>query len=417
MIARVVAGVPATGSPDGLLASRQQPNEPTLKRRGRGGEGGSVVRSRKSPPRTGIVNCMPSESDHSALRSIFDADFAKANWHSALVGVAALLAALGLIAVFGNTGLVAALAALFVIVAGRSGDERRSLADQAVFAAVGVVVGYVSVTIAGSVTAVAAFAFVATLIATLAAAWGKGPAIRGVMLVIWLVMALSIGQSTDAAGEIAAAFGIGALIGMLASAIGARMAAGREEPDVATEERDAGREDVDGVMTIARAIRSRVGALAVLRALAVAITVVLGYWLFPDHRMWAALTAVIIVRPPAAETLTVGVGRTLGTVAGVAVGAAAAAVFDNSTALLVAAFLVAAFLMIALQPVSYVLFTAALTSLLLLTQAIVSEDVSATGSDRIWATFVGVATAFLIIGAVLWWVRRRADTEPKEAAA
>jgi hypothetical protein len=351
-----------------------------------------------------MVGGMPFEKGSSTFAEVVRFDFGKANWRGGLNGVIALLVALSLTAFFGNSGLTAALAALFVVVVDRGGGFERRLLAQVGFAAVGVVVGFVAVAVADSVAAAATVAFVGTLAATLAAAWGRGPATQGVLLVVWLVLALTFGQSVDNAGEIAAAFAAGALIGMAVTAVTGRLEADAGDAD--------GSSDTPRPPSISAALRSPVGGFAVLRAVAVAVTVVLGYWLFPDHRMWATLTAVIIVRPPASQTLVVGIERTVGTVVGVAVGVTVAAILAETHVGLVIAFVISAFLMVALQPVNYALFTTALTALLLIMQAIVAEDVAGTGWDRLGATVVGVVTAFVVIGLVMWWSHAHMEVDP-----
>jgi uncharacterized membrane protein YccC len=89
-----------------------------------------------------------------------------------------------------------------------------------------------------------------------------------------------------------------------------------------------------------------------------------------------------------------------------------AAILAETHVGLVIAFVISAFLMVALQPVNYALFTTALTALLLIMQAIVAEDVAGTGWDRLGATVVGVVTAFVVIGLVMWWSHAHMEVDP-----
>ena len=45
-----------------------------------------------------------------------------------------------------------------------------------------------------------------------------------------------------------------------------------------------------------------------------------GIFWFPDHYAWAAFAFVLVLRPPKEQVIVVGLGRTLGTVAGVVIG-------------------------------------------------------------------------------------------------
>jgi uncharacterized membrane protein YccC len=110
--------------------------------------------------------------------------------------------------------------------------------------------------------------------------------------------------------------------------------------------------------------------------------------------------------------MVVAVGRTVGTVAGVLIGMAAAQLVGDNLAAQLIAFVLAGFLMLASSDVNYALSTTFTTAMLLLSERILHEDVYQTGWERLGATVVGVMIAFLVIG-VMGGIRTRQqpDTE------
>ena len=125
---------------------------------------------------------------------------------------------------------------------------------------------------------------------------------------------------------------------------------------------------------------------AVVRALAAAACVWLGYWLFPDHSSWAALTFVLVLQPPREQALTVGV--------------VLAELIGESPIALALAFGLCGFLMLATKRVNYAISNCFLTAVLLLGQRLLQDEVFSTGWDRLGATVLGVAVAFAVIAVL-----------------
>ena len=153
---------------------------------------------------------------------------------------------------------------------------------------------------------------------------------------------------------------------------------------------------------------------AVVRALAAALAVAIGFEWFPEHAAWTVLTFVLVLRPPKEQTTVVAVGRTLGTVAGVLIGMAAAQLVGDDLAAQLIAFILAGFLMLAFSDVNYAVSTAFTTAMLLLSERILHEDVYQTGWERLGATVAGVVIAFAVIG-VMAGIRTRQQPDPERA--
>ena len=163
------------------------------------------------------------------------------------------------------------------------------------------------------------------------------------------------------------------------------------EPTLETEALEAAR-------SIKEVVRSPLGWFALLRAAAAGIALWWGTALFPDHTIWAALTVILVMKPRAGETIAAGLLRTLGTVLGVIVAELIIALSGGEQAVTFVGFLLAAFAMAALHKVNYAVFVACLTALLVLADQLATGTGEATATDRLWATLLGAAMAFIAIG-------------------
>ena len=309
--------------------------------------------------------------------------------HKGLMGLGAILAFGLFVALFGNVGMVAALAVLFVILADQPGVPRDHGIGVLGFTAIGTIIALVGVW-AGSahVLASATLTFVVVLLATLAAGLGQAMVLRGMLLSVWAVVAISLAGEPEDAFRLAVAFAGG---GLIAAAIIWLRTRTLPEPSLETEA-------VQTARSLEEVVRSPLGWFALLRAAAAGIALWLGTMLFPDHSIWAALTVILVMKPRAGETIAAGLLRTLGTVLGVIVAEAFIALSGGDQAVTLIGFMLAAFAMTALQKVNYAVFVACLTALLVLADQLATGTGEATATDRLMATLLGAAFAFIAIG-------------------
>jgi uncharacterized membrane protein YccC len=122
---------------------------------------------------------------------------------------------------------------------------------------------------------------------------------------------------------------------------------------------------------------------------------------------WAALTAVLVLRPEFSVTFTRGFGRAIGTFVGVGVATAIAlAAHPHGWALVV---LVGIFAAVAgaLFSASYTAFTVAVTGAVIFLLAGLGADTAATARDRLVSTVLGAALALGAYAVWPTWGRRR----------
>lgn len=342
------------------------------------------------------------------LRELLRLDLDAVDLHKGLTGLVSIFAFGVFVAVFGDIGMVAALATLFVIMADQPGSPR----DRGL--------GVLFMTVAGSLIALVGIwagtqhllvatilTFVVVALATLAASLSAAFAIRGMLLAVWAVVAISLAGETETAVPMAVAFAGGGLIAAGVIWLRSRaLPASSVEAEAKAVERELG-----------LIIRSPLGWFAFLRAAAAGVALWLGAALFPEHVIWAALTVILVMKPKLGETMASGLLRTMGTVLGVILAEALIAVSSGENVVVLAGFMVAGFGMAALQKVNYAVFVACLTSLLVLSDELVTGTGEATAMDRLAATLLGAAIAFIGIGIGRLLVGRPLmDSEPEPLA-
>ena len=221
-----------------------------------------------------------------------------------------------------------------------------------------------------------------TVVATLAAGYGHAAAIRGLLLSLWAVIALSFAGGDEPALEFSAAYLLGGVAAAAIMLVKTRLPGDVGRADAAAPPQSAPR-------ALAEIVRSKLGVFALVRAVAVGLATVLGIEFFPDHPIWPALTVLIVLRAQPGEAFSIGALRTLGTLAGVLAAEAVISVANGASSVVVAAFLAAAFLMLALQKVNYAVFALFLTMVLVLSQELLGAAAAAAASDRFLATLLG----------------------------
>lgn len=331
-----------------------------------------------------------------------------------LVGTLGIVVAIVFIGLLGPAGLLAGLCAIFLGVLDEPDPVGARLVARARFVTIGALaVGLLSWSDDSLGWATLAAGLV-TYVGTLAAGWGKRPAAEGQFLVLLAVVTLMVGPTDHSAIELALSFAAGGVIATAVSLMGRRWSDDAvDRPDASA----AGPDDPPVAFGLtARAVRevagSEIGGFALARAVAVAIATAAGYQLFESHPVWAMLTVVLVLQPPARQTWTVGLQRTAGTVVGVLLGILVVVLLDASTAALAAAFVAAGFGMMAFTGVNYTISTAFTTCVLLISQRILQEDAFSTGWQRLGATVLGTVIALAVVYLAVLVDRRSAPTAP-----
>jgi uncharacterized membrane protein YccC len=129
---------------------------------------------------------------------------------------------------------------------------------------------------------------------------------------------------------------------------------------------------------------------------------------FHDHGYWVPLTIVFVLRPEREESYHRIVLRAVGTVAGLAIATLLAELIgaDVVDAVLIA---IAAALAYGLLTVQYALFTAAITTFVVLLTDTLGEPAFDAAGQRALGTAIGLAIVFL---AFVVWPDRREEPQP-----
>ena len=265
------------------------------------------------------------------VRGMLALDLAKIDLRKGVVGLIAIVVAIIFIAVFGTAGMAAGIAALFVIVADTPGaPSRERLVSVLVLGIVGALVTLVAVWAGVEHAWISSLlTFGVVFAGTVAAGFGRGDAVRGLLLSLWAVIALSLAGVGVSAVELAGAYLLGGAVAAVVLVVQSRVS---PAPPI---EPEAGRAPV----AFGDLLRSRIGGFALLRAASVGLATALGIELYPEHPIWPAITVLLVLRPKPGEALSIGVLRTLGTFAGVVVATALVHVSGGSDVAVALAFL------------------------------------------------------------------------------
>jgi len=124
---------------------------------------------------------------------------------------------------------------------------------------------------------------------------------------------------------------------------------------------------------------------------------VAAYWLLgmDDHGYWIPLTILFVMRPERGETDHRLILRAVGTVVGLILATAIAEVFDGSELVIGAVLTVAAAFSFGLLTVQYALFTAAITTYVVVISTTLGEPAFRAVDERATGTVLGILIAFL----------------------
>jgi uncharacterized membrane protein YccC len=320
--------------------------------------------------------------------SIYRLDWSQVNLRAGVRTVLVVIGVAVVLILFGALGITVGLAALFVMIADQPGSLRSRLLSVISFTIVGSLLAFAGAW-AGTTHALIAGLLMSAIVylATVAAALGKPAAVRGLLMAIWVVLALSLSSSVDAPAKLSLAFLVG---GLLAGVV--VLVFGLLRPS----EKPAG-DQPPVISTLVEQKWTPLGQFAVIRGLASGFGTYLGIVLFPDFPIWVVIAVLVILREERGATFQIGLLRTAGTLLGVIGASATLAIIGDSEAVVVAAFLASGFGMIALQKVNYAVFTLFLTAMLVFALHVAGDDAIEGGVARLLATLVGVAIAFVAI--------------------
>lgn len=320
----------------------------------------------------------------------------------AVSGLFAMLIVISVLGSIGDPALAALLATLFTTASSGDGPLADRLPRMMWFAVVGAVLGGLAYWSTDSTLAVALVLGIATYLGTVMAVSGPTAATAGLYLSIWPLFALLLGSKATEPWTVVVGFLVGGAIAIVITAVRLRLSG----DDDVTEEHHPLDQLPDGTgptvaHRFAAAATSPIGVLAVVRATAVVLGVVIGGWLFPDYPLWVAITVIVIVKPSADQSLSTAVQRTLGTAAGVALALSIASVLPRGDGAVAIAFLVSGTLMLAFNNANYTLFAAFLTAMLVFGQRLAEEDAFAAGWERLFATAAGAGIAVAVIAIAI----------------
>ncbi len=340
------------------------------------------------------------------VRELLTLDLEAVDLKKGLTVLVAIAIAIAIAVVFGTAGMAAGLAMLFAILTDQPGPLRARALGLAVMTLAGSAIAFVALWAGTDLAWVALLlTFVVTALGTLVAGYGHAAAIRGLLLAVWAVVALSLGGELDLAISLTVAFAVGGLIAALIIWLGARAL---PEPPMEEEVEDASQAFVE-------LLRSPLGWFSLLRAAAVTLALALGIAFFPAHPIWGALTVLIVLRPKAGETVAVGVLRTVGTLLGIIAAEGVLVIAGSDEPVLFLGIVVAGFGMGAFMKVNYAVMVAFLTALLVFASELLADAGQRAAIDRLLATIMGAVLAFIALGIGRWIMTRRA--RPSQAAA
>ncbi len=334
---------------------------------------------------------------------ILRVDWEQVRLGRALSGLVSMLAVVAFVGAVDDVLFAALLGTLFVTAAGGGGTMPQRLPGMLRFTVSGALLGGLAYASADSAVAVALVLGVATYAGTLAAAAGPTAARAGLYLTLWPLFALLFGSTDAEPWTVGVAFLAGGVVAIAITALRLRFAAHGEsaagdEPDVA--DLVAG-ERLSRADQLAAAMTSPIGRFALLRAVAVALGVVLGFWWFSSFPFWVAITVIVVVKPSANQSASAAVERTLGTAVGVGLAVIIAQVLPESDVAVAVAFLASGFLMIGFSGANYTLFAAFLTAMIVFGQRLAQADAFEAGWERLLATAVGALVAVAVIGIAM----------------
>ncbi len=145
---------------------------------------------------------------------------------------------------------------------------------------------------------------------------------------------------------------------------------------------------------------------ALRMAVTLGVAVALAHAFPYDHRYWLPMTAMLILRPDFASTVTRGVSRVVGTLIGAGLVTVALAELRPGADWLIALVIVLCFLATALVLANYAVFSVCIASLVVALLAFTGNPELGTAWDRTFYTLAGAVVAFVAYAVWPTWEGR-----------
>lgn len=324
-------------------------------------------------------------------------DHSKLNLHLAAYAIVGILVAVAVEALVSVGALQVAIAAVLVVMVGREGTLRTRLTHMGVVTLVGGAFGFLSYVTAE--TAWQAALVLAAVSYVTGLAYGLGPAAgrAGYLVLLWAITVL-IGESRAEDPPVtAAAFLLGGVVAMIVIAAVAAVRQSRgHDVAVPTDDESAATSPSPNLGVLAR---SDIGIFCLVRAILIAVAVVVGYWITTDglDPYWISIVVLIVFLPDMHQTLLKGAQRGIGTLVGAIVATAILEV-NGSDALVAVLMLVCTFGAVAFYSANYMIYAFFLTNAVLSYYWFDTDEQLSGPPTRLLATIIGLALAFGGIG-------------------
>jgi fusaric acid resistance family protein len=329
------------------------------------------------------------------IRDLFHVEREHLNVRLAAGALVAILIGEVLVTVLGVGLVQTGLAAFLVLASARSGDPRTRLTRMGIVTLIGGAFGFLGYLSADTAWQAAVVLGVVAYLTGLAYGYGSAAGSAGFFLLVW-ALAIQIGtaEGTDPPGS-AAAFLVGGIIAIVVMGvlIALRLVSDAPEPDAAATERQA-------APSVTQVATSPVGIWSLVRAVLVAVAVVLGYQISPNFDpYWVAIVVLVVFLPASDKTTFKATQRGIGTLAG-AVAATTLLTVTTSEPVVAVALLVAAFFTAAFYSANYLIYAFFLTSGIVFYEWFAAGEQLGAGGERLLAAVVGLVLAFAGIGLV-----------------
>ncbi|WP_040491180.1 FUSC family protein [Ilumatobacter nonamiensis] len=336
-------------------------------------------------------------------------DHSKLNLGLAAYAIVGVLVAVAIEALVGVGALQVGIAAVLVVMVGRDGNFRMRMVHMGIVTLVGGAFGFLSYVTAETAWQAALVLAAVTYLTGLAYGLGSAAGRAGYLVLLWAITVL-IGESRAEDPPItAAAFLLGGVVAMIL--VAAVSAIGRSQDHVVPVPAEDESEPPSTRPNLSALVRSGIGIYCVVRAILVAVAVVVGYRITTDglDPYWISIVVLIVFLPDTHQTVLKGTQRGIGTLVGAVVATLILEV-TGSDGLVVVLMLVSSFGAVAFYSANYMIYAFFLTNAVLIYYWFDTDEQLSGPPTRLLATLIGLALAFVGIGLM----RLRQPTPPSE---
>lgn len=342
--------------------------------------------------------------NHSSVERLIAIDHDEVNVRLAAVAMLGVVVAVAIEAVIGVGALQVGIAAVLVATVGRSGGLRARLMHMGAVTLIGGAFGFLSYVSAETAWQAALVLAAASYLTGLAYGLGPSAGRAGYLVLLWAVAVL-IGESRAEDPPVTAtAFLLGGVAAMIVVILvfAVERQRGRDDP---TPTDDSALPAPQGPPHLAALVRSDIGIYCLVRAILVAVAVLLGYWITTDglDPYWIAIVVLIVFLPDLDQTLFKGLQRGIGTLVGAGLATAIIELIDSDV-VIVGAMLVATFGAVAFYSANYLIYAFFLTNAVLIYYWFDTDEALSGPPTRLLATAIGLALA---MGAMVLLTRRK----------